>query len=159
MIYSLDKFLEIRTELIKTSRKLVFTNGCFDIIHRGHISYLSQAKMLGNYLVIGLNSDSSVKILKGDSRPINNQDDRAFVLDNLKPVDAVIIFDEETPFNLINSIKPDFLVKGGDWKEENIIGSDIVKKYGGTIVSLKYIDNYSTTSMFDKIRNIKELNA
>jgi rfaE bifunctional protein nucleotidyltransferase chain/domain len=155
----LDKFLEVRTELIKTSRKLVFTNGCFDIIHKGHISYLSQAKMLGNYLVIGLNSDSSVKILKGDSRPINNQDDRAFVLDNLKPVDAVIIFEEETPFNLINSIKPDFLVKGGDWKEENIIGSDIVKKYGGTIVSLKYIDNYSTTSIFDKIRNIKELNA
>ncbi|HEY5122479.1 MAG TPA: D-glycero-beta-D-manno-heptose 1-phosphate adenylyltransferase [Ignavibacteria bacterium] len=155
MIYSLDKFLEVRTELIKTSRKLVFTNGCFDIIHKGHISYLSQAKMLGNYLVIGLNSDSSVKILKGDSRPINNQDDRAFVLDNLKPVDAVIIFDEETPFNLINSIKPDFLVKGGDWKEENIIGSDIVKEYGGTIVSLKYIDNYSTTSIFEKIRTFK----
>ncbi|HEY5534568.1 MAG TPA: D-glycero-beta-D-manno-heptose 1-phosphate adenylyltransferase [Ignavibacteria bacterium] len=155
MIYSLDKFLEVRTELIKTSRKLVFTNGCFDIIHKGHISYLSQAKMLGNYLVIGLNSDSSVKILKGDSRPINNQDDRAFVLDNLKPVDAVIIFDEETPFKLINSIKPDFLVKGGDWKEENIIGSDIVKEYGGTIVSLKYIDNYSTTSIFEKIRTFK----
>jgi len=155
LIYSLDKFLEVRTELIKTSRKLVFTNGCFDIIHKGHISYLSQAKMLGNYLVIGLNSDSSVKILKGDSRPINNQDDRAFVLDNLKPVDAVIIFDEETPFNLINSIKPDFLVKGGDWKEENIIGSDIVKEYGGTIVSLKYIDNYSTTSIFEKIRTFK----
>jgi len=155
LIYSLDKFLEVRTELIKTSRKLVFTNGCFDIIHKGHISYLSQAKMLGNYLVIGLNSDSSVKILKGDSRPINNQDDRAFVLDNLKPVDAVIIFDEETPFKLINSIKPDFLVKGGDWKEENIIGSDIVKEYGGTIVSLKYIDNYSTTSIFEKIRTFK----
>ncbi len=152
MIYSIENFINIRSGLKDTSQKLVFTNGCFDIIHKGHISYLTDAKKLGDFLVIGLNSDESVRNLKGDSRPINNQNDRAYVLDNLKPVDAVIIFNENTPYNLIKEIKPDFLVKGGDWKEENIVGSDIVKEYGGTVISLKYIANYSTTVLLEKIK-------
>ena len=153
MIYKLEEFLQKRTALSEKSYKLVFTNGCFDIIHKGHISYLSEAKKLGDFLVIGLNSDASVKILKGNSRPINNQEDRAYILDNLKPVDAVIIFDEDTPYKLIKEIKPDFLVKGGDWKEENIVGSDIVKEYGGKVISLSFLKNYSTTTILEKIKS------
>jgi D-glycero-beta-D-manno-heptose 1-phosphate adenylyltransferase len=153
LIYTLQDFLPKRTELKNKSLKLVFTNGCFDIIHKGHISYLNDAKKLGDFLVIGLNSDSSVKILKGKSRPINNENDRAYVLENLKPVDAVIIFNEDTPYNLIKDIKPDFLVKGGDWKEENIVGSDIVKEYGGKVVSLSFLNNYSTTAILEKIKS------
>ena len=153
MIYKIEEFLQKRIALKEKSCKLVFTNGCFDIIHKGHISYLSEAKKLGDFLVIGLNSDASVKILKGNSRPINNQEDRAYILDNLKPVDAVIIFDEDTPYKLIKEIKPDFLVKGGDWKEENIVGSDIVKEYGGKVISLSFLKNYSTTTILEKIKS------
>jgi rfaE bifunctional protein nucleotidyltransferase chain/domain len=153
LIYKLEEFLQKRIALKEKSSKLVFTNGCFDIIHKGHISYLSEAKMLGDFLVIGLNSDASVKILKGNSRPINNQEDRAYILDNLKPVDAVLIFNEDTPYKLIKEIKPDFLVKGGDWKEENIVGSDIVKEYGGKVVSLSFLKNYSTTTILEKIKS------
>jgi rfaE bifunctional protein nucleotidyltransferase chain/domain len=153
LIYKLEEFLQKRIALSKKSYKLVFTNGCFDIIHKGHISYLSEAKKLGDFLVIGLNSDASVKILKGNSRPINNQEDRAYILDNLKPVDAVIIFNEDTPYKLIKEIKPDFLVKGGDWKEENIVGFDIVKEYGGKVISLSFLKNYSTTTILEKIKS------
>ena len=153
MIYKIEEFLQKRIALSKKSYKLVFTNGCFDIIHKGHISYLNEAKKLGDFLVIGLNSDASVKILKGNSRPINNQEDRAYILDNLKPVDAVIIFNEDTPYKLIKEIKPDFLVKGGDWKEENIVGSDIVKEYGGKVICLSFLKNYSTTTILEKIKS------
>jgi len=132
-------------------KKIVFTNGVFDIIHRGHIEYLREAKKLGDILLIGLNSDSSVKTIKGNKRPINNENDRAAVLDNLKPVDYVVIFNEENPYNLIRQILPDFLVKGGDWSPENIIGSDIVMKNGGKVISLKYVDDYSTTAIISKI--------
>ncbi len=148
MIYNLKKYLVIRD----TINDLVFTNGCFDIIHRGHVEYLNQAKSLGKSLIIGLNSDASVRKIKGEGRPINNQTDRAFVLSNLKCVDAVIIFDEDTPYNLIKALRPDFLVKGGDWREEQIIGSDVVKNYGGKVFSLKFVDSYSTTSIIDKIK-------
>jgi rfaE bifunctional protein nucleotidyltransferase chain/domain len=99
-----------------------------------------------------LNSDSSVKKLKGEDRPVNNETDRAFVLSNLKCVDAVIIFDEDTPYDLINTVRPDFLVKGGDWKEEQIVGSDIVKSYGGKVISLKFVDSYSTSNIIDRIK-------
>ena len=148
MLYKINDFLSIRSEL----SKLVFTNGCFDIIHRGHIEYLNQAKSLGNFLVIGLNSDSSTKKLKGENRPVNNEVDRAFVLSNLKCVDAVIIFNEDTPYNLIKLIKPDFLTKGGDWKEDQIIGSDIVKEYGGKTISLNFVNSYSTSNIIEKIK-------
>ena len=148
MLYKINDFLSIRSEL----SNLVFTNGCFDIIHRGHIEYLNQAKSLGNFLVVGLNSDSSTKKLKGENRPVNNEFDRAFVLSNLKCVDAVIIFNEDTPYNLIKLIKPDFLTKGGDWKEDQIIGSDIVKEYGGKTISLNFVNSYSTSNIIEKIK-------
>lgn len=154
MIYDLRKFLNVRKKLKEQNKKLVFTNGCFDILHRGHVEYLKQAKSLGDYLVIGLNSDSSVKKIKGDLRPINNEKDRAYVLNNLKMVNAVVIFSEDTPYNIIKEIIPDLLVKGGDWSEENIVGSDIVKKAGGKVVSLKYVDDYSTTSTVNKLRKL-----
>ena len=148
MIYTLKDYLVVRKKI----SDLVFTNGCFDIIHRGHVEYLNQAKSLGKSLIIGLNSDASVRKLKGEGRPINTQTDRAYVLSNLKCVDAVIIFKEDTPYNLIKAVKPDFLVKGGDWKEEQIVGSDIVKNYGGKVYSLKYVNSYSTTNIINKIK-------
>ncbi len=148
MLYTLNEFLEFRSKI----KDLVFTNGCFDIIHRGHIEYLNQAKSMGSSLVIGLNSDSSVRKLKGEERPINNENDRAFLLINLKCVDAVIIFNEDTPYALIKEVKPDVLVKGGDWKDEQIVGSDIVKSYGGKVLSLKFVVSYSTTNIINKIK-------
>jgi D-glycero-beta-D-manno-heptose 1-phosphate adenylyltransferase len=154
MVYELKDFLVVREKLKKQNKKLIFTNGCFDILHRGHVEYLEQAKSLGDYLVVGLNSDSSVKKIKDESRPINNEYDRAFVLDSLKVIDAVIIFSEDTPYNIIKEIVPDYLVKGGDWTEDNIVGADIVKKAGGKVVSLKYVENYSTTSTINKLRKL-----
>ena len=151
MITTLEEFLPERKKLKDENKRLVFTNGCFDILHRGHVEYLNQAKDLGDLLIIGLNSDDSVKRLKGQDRPINNENDRAFLLDNLKSVDYVIVFNEDTPYNLIKEIIPDFLVKGGDWKEEDIVGYDIVKENGGEVKSLNYVNNYSTTGLIEKI--------
>lgn len=155
MITDKEKFKAIREKIKSENKKLVFTNGCFDLIHRGHITYLNEAKKLGDFLVIGVNSDSSVKRLKGNNRPVTCEDDRAFVLDNLKPVDFVIKFDEDTPYNLIKEVLPDFLVKGGDWKEEDIVGFDIVKSAGGKVLSLNYVNNYSTTNILKKIDDVK----
>lgn len=153
MILTIDDFEKIHDILKSEEKKIVFTNGCFDILHRGHISYLEQAKSLGDILIVGVNSDSSVKKLKGEGRPVNIESDRAYVLDNVKSVDHVIIFEEDTPYNLIDKIKPDYLVKGGEWKEEDIVGSDIVKANGGKVISLKYVDNYSTTNILKKINS------
>jgi len=152
LILTLKDFQKIRQDIKEKNLKLVFTNGCFDILHRGHIAYLNEAKSLGDLLIVGLNSDSSVKKLKGSNRPYNNENDRAFVLDNLKAVNYIILFSEDTPYDLIKNVKPDYLVKGGDWKEEEIVGSDIVKEYAGKVISLKYIDDYSTTSFINKIK-------
>ena len=152
MLYTKEEFIKIREKLTAGSDSVVFTNGCFDILHRGHIEYLNQAKSLGKYLIIGLNSDSSVKKLKGEGRPVNNEIDRAYVLSNIKCVDAVVIFKEDTPYDLINIVKPDFLVKGGDWKEDQIVGSDIVKGYGGKVISLKFVDSYSTSNIIERIK-------
>ena len=146
-----DSVFEKIAALKKEGRKIVFTNGVFDIIHRGHVAYLNEAKALGDYLIVGLNADVSVKRLKGDARPVNKEEDRKFVMENLKAVDDVIIFTEDTPFNLISKSIPDILVKGGDWKEDQIVGSDIVKQNGGKVFSLKFIDNYSTTGIIEKI--------
>ena len=134
--------------------KIVFTNGCFDILHSGHIQYLNEAKALGDKLVVGLNSDASVKRLKGEERPINHENDRKFVLENLKAVDEVIIFDDDTPIKLIEKVKPSVLVKGGDWPIEQIVGHDFVTSIGGMVKSLSFKDGYSTTSVLEQIKRL-----
>ena len=134
-------------------KKIVFTNGCFDILHRGHVTYLSEAKKLGDLLVLGVNSDASVKRLKGPERPINNEKDRAYVLSQLKAVDFVEIFSEDTPLNLILTVKPNVLVKGGDWKIDQIVGGKEVRASGGQVFSLNFVDGYSTTSLIEKIQH------
>ncbi|MFP5385457.1 MAG: D-glycero-beta-D-manno-heptose 1-phosphate adenylyltransferase [Bacteriovoracia bacterium] len=143
----LDKFLEENK-----GKRIVFTNGCFDILHRGHVTYLSEARKLGDLLLIGLNSDASVKRLKGSDRPINNEDDRRYVLSQLKSVDFVEIFHEDTPLNLIKRVKPKILVKGGDWKIDQIVGAKEVLADGGDVFSLSFVDGYSTTSIIHKIQ-------
>ena len=135
------------------NKKIVFTNGCFDIIHAGHVQYLQEAKALGDILIIGLNSDASVKRLKGAERPVNNQNDRAIVLSALKSVDYIVVFDEDTPYDLIKQIKPDILVKGGDWPENKIVGHDIVKANGGIVKSLSFRPGNSSTSIIEKMKN------
>lgn len=133
------------------NEKIVFTNGCFDIVHRGHIEYLAQTAALGTKLIIGLNTDASVKRLKGEQRPINNQQARAILLSALIFVDKVVLFDEDTPYELIRYIQPDILVKGNDYKPENIVGYDIVKNKGGEIITIDLTAGYSTTSILNKI--------
>jgi len=135
-----------------TSKKIVFTSGCFAILHPGHVAYLNEAKCLGDLLVIGLNSDSSVKRLKGQDRPVNNEQDRSFMLLNLKSVDQVFIFSEDTPYELIKSIAPDVLVKGGDWRPDQIVGSDLVLARGGEVRSLSFINGHSTSSIISKVQ-------
>lgn len=134
----------------KENKKIVFTNGCFDLLHVGHVRYLEEAKKLGDILIVGINTDLSVQKLKGPTRPIQNENDRAEILASLKAVDHTILFSEDTPLNLIQKIKPDVLVKGGDWKIEQIVGSDFVLKNGGTVKSLNFIDGKSTTSLIEK---------
>ncbi len=133
-------------------KKVVFTNGCFDILHRGHVAYLQEARALGDILVVGLNSDKSVKRLKGPERPINAEADRKFVLEGLRCVDLVEIFEEDTPLELIKAVRPDVLVKGGDWKPEQIVGSDFVLGNGGIVRSLRFIDGHSTTKTIQEIK-------
>jgi len=132
--------------------KIVFTNGCFDILHFGHIHYLAEASDFGDRLVIGLNSAASVKRLKGEHRPINDEATRQHLLAALEFVDAVVVFEENTPLELIKIILPDVIVKGGDWKPEQIVGSDIVLSNGGEVKSLAFKEGYSTTSIEEKIR-------
>lgn len=132
--------------------KIVFTNGCFDIIHKGHIEYLAKAASLGTKLIVGLNTDASVKRLKGDSRPINDENARALLLASLLFVDEVILFDTDTPQELIDFVQPNVLVKGGDYKIEEIVGYDTVKAKGGEIVTIDFIEGYSTTSIIEKLK-------
>jgi len=133
------------------NQQIVFTNGCFDILHRGHFEYLMKAASLGNVLVIGLNSDASVKRLKGESRPINNQESRAIALASLQYVSAVVIFDEDTPFDLVKFVEPNVLAKGGDYSKENIVGSDIVLKNGGRVEVIPFVEGYSTTNIIQQL--------
>lgn len=133
------------------SKKIVFTNGCFDLLHIGHVRYLQQAKSLGDLLVVGVNSDESVRRLKGPTRPLQVEQDRAEILAALGAVDFSIIFSEDTPLELIKKIKPNVLVKGGDWKVEQIVGSDFVLSYGGQVKSLQFVDGRSTTNIINKI--------
>lgn len=132
-------------------KKIVFTNGCFDILHLGHIDYLSKAADLGDMLIIGLNTDQSVNKIKGKSRPIQDEISRAMVLASLGFVDVVVFFGEETPYNLIKTTQPDVLVKGADYKPEDIVGYDIVKNKGGEIVTVEFLEGYSTTAIEKKI--------
>ncbi|MFC2102633.1 D-glycero-beta-D-manno-heptose 1-phosphate adenylyltransferase [Bacteroidota bacterium] len=133
-------------------RKVVFTNGCFDLLHLGHIEYLSKAADLGNVLVIGLNSDSSVRGLKGPDRPLTNEDARAMILASLSFVTTVVLFDEETPYNLITEVQPDILVKGADYTTEEIAGHDIVLGRGGEVVTILLTEGYSTTDLIEKLK-------
>jgi rfaE bifunctional protein nucleotidyltransferase chain/domain len=133
--------------------RIVFTNGCFDIIHEGHVSYLRQAKNIGDVLIVGLNSDASVTRLKGPDRPINGQFSRAAVLAGLESVDYVCIFDEDTPYELIKKLLPQILVKGGDWEKEDIVGSDIVMSHGGEVHALSFKEGHSTTAIIQRIKD------
>ena len=135
----------------KKSRTLVFTNGCFDILHTGHVRYLQTAASFGDVLVLGLNSDSSVMKLKGPNRPIMTQDDRAYLLSAITVIDCVVIFDEETPADLIEIINPDVLVKGGDYLQENVVGYDTIKKNGGCVKIVPYVEGKSTTGIVKSI--------
>lgn len=134
------------------SKRVVFTNGCFDILHSGHVTYLEQARSMGDVLVIGVNSDESVRALKGPERPVNNLEARMRVLAGLGCADYIVPFTEQTPHDLISFIVPDVLVKGADWKVDEIVGADVVRRHGGTVATIKFLDNFSTTSTIDRIK-------
>lgn len=152
MQFLLKDNIEIINRIKAERKKIVFTNGCFDLLHVGHIRYLAQAKKLGDFLIIGLNSDSSVKELKGKDRPINSFEDRATLLSAIESVDLVIMFEEQTPENLIKDIVPDILVKGGDYNIEDIVGYQTVIQNGGQVKSLSFHDGYSSTNYINKIK-------
>lgn len=149
-----NQIIEIRKKLKEEGKKVVFTNGCFDILHAGHVDYLSKAKSEGDILIVALNSDNSVKRIKGLSRPIINENERAFILNSLEAVDFVTLFDEDTPEEIIIQLIPDVLVKGADWSIENIIGREIVEKNGGEVKSIQFESDQSTSKI---IRKISEL--
>jgi len=140
-------------------KKIVFTNGCFDILHPGHVAYLEDARACGDLLVVGLNSDSSVRRIKGPQRPINRQEDRAIMLAGLASVDYVTFFEDDTPLELIKAVRPHVLVKGGDWTIENIVGADFVMSYGGEVYSLAFREGYSTTALIKRIKALKDITA
>jgi D-glycero-beta-D-manno-heptose 1-phosphate adenylyltransferase len=153
-IISKEKALKLISALRSSGKKIVFTNGCFDIIHPGHVDYLSQARDLGDYLVLGLNTDRSVKMLeKAPNRPINSEETRALVLAGLASVDAIVFFDEQTPYELIKFLQPDVLVKGNDYTIEQVVGNDIVAKNGGQVITIPLLQGYSTTALIKKINS------
>jgi D-beta-D-heptose 7-phosphate kinase/D-beta-D-heptose 1-phosphate adenosyltransferase len=148
---SLSELKSVRSKLKAAGKKVVFTNGVFDLIHSGHVDYLSKAKLLGDVLIVGLNTDKSVKQIKGNKRPILKQEERAFILSNLKPVDYVVLFNEETPEKLISELIPDVLVKGADWSVDKIVGKEIVEKNGGVVKNIKFVNDQSTSKIIDLI--------
>ena len=150
MIVELEELLGL-LEKVRGKKKIVFTNGCFDLLHAGHADYLNRAKSLGDILVVGINSDASVRRIKGEKRPILPQQMRAYLLDNLKPVDYVVIFEEDTPLELIKAIKPDVLVKGADWDLERIVGADFVLSYGGRVERIAFSFDISTSNVIERI--------
>jgi len=150
-IKNINELAEIRKELKLQNKKVVFTNGVFDILHAGHVDYITKAKAKGDILIVAVNSDSSVKKIKGELRPIVPQDERAFIISSLKPVDYVVIFNEETPYEVIKKIIPDVLVKGADWSIENIIGGDIVEAAGGKVETIEFINDSSTTNIINTV--------
>ncbi len=136
------------------NKKIVFTNGCFDILHLGHINYLAKAADQGDILCVGLNTDRSVRKIKGKNRPVNDENVRAIILASIAFVDAVMLFDEETPYELIKRVQPDILIKGADYKPEDIVGYDVVKSRGGEIKTIEFLDGYSTSNILEKIKAI-----
>ncbi len=153
-IYKLPDLLEKVKEWKAGGKRIVFTNGCFDIMHLGHVDYLEKAKAEGDILIVGLNSDLSTRNIKGPERPIVDENSRSRTLAAMEFVDAVVLFDEDTPFNLINKILPDILIKGKDYKVENIVGADVVIQNNGKIITIDLVEGYSTTRIFEKIRKI-----
>jgi rfaE bifunctional protein nucleotidyltransferase chain/domain len=145
------EIISLRKKFKEQNKKVVFTNGVFDILHSGHVDYLTKAKSLGDILIVGVNSDSSVHRIKGDKRPVINEKERAFIISSLKPVDFVTIFDEDTPQMLIEDIIPDILVKGADWTLDKIVGKDVVENNGGRVQTIEFINNQSTSQIIKLI--------
>lgn len=150
-IKQLEELKIIRQQLKAEGKIVVFTNGVFDLIHAGHVDYLKKAKSFGDVLMLGLNSDESVKIIKGDKRPILREEERAFIVSNLKPVDYVVIFEEETPARVIEKLLPDVLVKGADWSLDNIVGRDLVEEHGGVVKAIEFVNDQSTSKIIESI--------
>lgn len=150
-IKNIEELVSIRNELRSQNKKVVFTNGVFDILHAGHVDYLIKAKKMGDVLIVALNSDSSVKRIKGEKRPIIPQAERAFILSNLKCVDYVTIFEDDTPYEVIKKLIPDVLIKGADWSKEEIIGKDIVENAGGKIETIEFVNFQSSTNIINII--------
>jgi rfaE bifunctional protein nucleotidyltransferase chain/domain len=155
-IYTTQTLLPLLQKWRDQGLKIVFTNGCFDLLHLGHVDYLEKARALGDKLVVGLNTDASVKRLKGDERPLQDEMARTRIMASLLFVDAVVLFDEETPYNLIKFVQPDILVKGDDYQPENIVGADIVLQKGGAVKTVSLVKGYSTTNIVEKVK--KQLN-
>lgn len=147
--------IKVIAEKCRFERKVIgFTNGCFDIVHAGHVTYLEKAKNLVDVLIVGLNSDESIRRIKGKNRPINSEYDRALVLSALKSVDWVVVFAEDTPLELIKAVKPHVLIKGADWKGKGVVGGDFVESYGGAVKFIDFLDNRSTTNIIGKIIDV-----
>jgi len=152
-VKSLSEIKSLRKEFKEQKKKVVFTNGVFDLIHAGHVDYLAKAKALGDILIVGINTDASVKRIKGDRRPILKQDERAFIISNLKTVDFVVLFREDTPAKLIDELVPDILIKGADWSIDNIVGRETVEKNGGEVKTIEFVNDQSTSKIIDLIKN------
>lgn len=152
-VKSLSEIKSLCKKFKEQKKKVVFTNGCFDLIHAGHVDYLTKAKALGDILIVGMNTDDSVRRIKGDKRPILNQDERAFLISSLKPVDYVTFFNEDTPKEIIDEIIPDILVKGADWSKDKIVGRDVVEKNGGAVKTIKFVNDQSTSKIIESIKN------
>jgi D-glycero-beta-D-manno-heptose 1-phosphate adenylyltransferase len=150
---SADEVAAIAAEASKNGKTVVFTNGCFDILHRGHVHVLRQAKAAGDILIVGINSDKSVKSIKGDLRPVLPEIDRVELIGAMEMVDYIVIFDEPDPYKLILAIKPGVLAKGGDWSEDKIVGADIVEQGGGRVAVIPYLKGFSTSEIIERIRN------
>lgn len=152
IIENWDKLKEALDQHKSDGKTIVFTNGCFDIIHPGHVDYLTKSKNLGDYLVVALNRDSSVRKLKGESRPLNSESDRAIVMNALKPVDFVTFFEEDTPLNIITKLTPNIITKGGDYDPEDVVGGKHVKENGGKVKIIPFIEGKSTTKIIEKMK-------
>jgi len=150
-ILKLKEMLLVRRQCRDQHKKVVFTNGCFDILHAGHVDYLTKAKELGDILIVGINSDFSVRNIKGELRPVIPENERAILVGSLKPVDYVTLFDENTPGTLISELIPDILVKGADWSIENIVGRDVVESNGGEVKTITFVNDQSTSKIIQKI--------
>ena len=153
-VFSLDQLTPLRLRWKNEGKKVVFTNGVFDIIHRGHVEYLAASRALGDALIVGVNSDASVKRIKGPLRPVVGEEDRAYLVSQLKPVDAVCIFPQETPYELINAVVPDILVKGADWKVDDVVGKDVVERAGGKVLTIPFVPDRSTTGVIERIKKL-----